>query len=253
MKPLVISRYQSPLRTGMAFSPRSTCTDPSPLMRLPPLSPIRKTSTLAAMISLVTMAVCPAFHRRSALDRRRPGRPDALHALGADRRLHQALGAGRSTAAGAGPPRHPIGVAEAGRRRRGRGRSRMGRRRGDGPEGIGAAANAAVSRRADTVVGVRSRFDRDTAVTALPDGRLEATMSPGWWIERGPNGGYVAAVVLRALSTAPSTDADRGRRARSPCTTSRRRPRARCRSRSRRSGRAECSRSCPGGSSRAAA
>ena len=27
-------------------------------------------------------------------------------------------------------------------------------------------------------------------------------MSPGWWIERGPNGGYVAAVVLRALATA---------------------------------------------------
>ena len=27
-------------------------------------------------------------------------------------------------------------------------------------------------------------------------------MSTGWWIERGPNGGYVAAVVLRALATA---------------------------------------------------
>jgi acyl-CoA thioesterase len=49
---------------------------------------------------------------------------------------------------------------------------------------------------------VPSRFDRDTAVTALPGGGLEAVMSPHWWIERGPNGGYVAAVVLRALSTA---------------------------------------------------
>ena len=78
----------------------------------------------------------------------------------------------------------------------------MGRSHGDEREGIGAAANAVVSRRADTVVAVRSRFDRDTAVTALSDGRLEATMSPGWWIERGPNGGYVAAVVLRALSSA---------------------------------------------------
>lgn len=47
-----------------------------------------------------------------------------------------------------------------------------------------------------------SRFDRDTAVTVLADGHLEATMSTGWWIERGPNGGYVAAVVLRALGTA---------------------------------------------------
>jgi acyl-CoA thioesterase len=71
-----------------------------------------------------------------------------------------------------------------------------------GREGIGAAANAAVGHRADTVVGVSARFDRDTAVTAAPDGHLEATMSPGWWIERGPNGGYVAAVILRALSTA---------------------------------------------------
>ncbi len=26
-------------------------------------------------------------------------------------------------------------------------------------------------------------------------------MDTGWWIERGPNGGYVAAVLLRALST----------------------------------------------------
>ena len=47
-----------------------------------------------------------------------------------------------------------------------------------------------------------SRFDRDTAVSVLPDGTVEATMSGGWWIERGPNGGYVAAVILRALYTA---------------------------------------------------
>ena len=48
---------------------------------------------------------------------------------------------------------------------------------------------------------VSSRFDRNTAVTVLPNGTVEATMSPGWWIERGPNGGYVAAVILRALYT----------------------------------------------------
>ena len=47
-----------------------------------------------------------------------------------------------------------------------------------------------------------SRFDRDTAVTVLDDGSLEARMSTAWWIERGPNGGYVATVILRALSTA---------------------------------------------------
>ena len=27
-------------------------------------------------------------------------------------------------------------------------------------------------------------------------------MDPGWWIERGPNGGYVAAIILRALTMA---------------------------------------------------
>jgi acyl-CoA thioesterase len=45
-----------------------------------------------------------------------------------------------------------------------------------------------------------TRFDRDTAVTPLGGGRFAATMDRGWWIERGPNGGYLAAVLLRALS-----------------------------------------------------
>ncbi len=45
-------------------------------------------------------------------------------------------------------------------------------------------------------------FDRDTAVRALGGGRYEATMSKDWWILRGPNGGYVAAVLLRALTEA---------------------------------------------------
>ena len=44
-----------------------------------------------------------------------------------------------------------------------------------------------------------ARFDADTAVTPLGGGRYAARMDRGWWIERGPNGGYVAAVVLRAL------------------------------------------------------
>lgn len=47
-----------------------------------------------------------------------------------------------------------------------------------------------------------SRFDRDTAVMTLGDGAYGARMDRGWWIERGPNGGYVAAVVLRALTEA---------------------------------------------------
>ncbi len=44
-----------------------------------------------------------------------------------------------------------------------------------------------------------TRFACDTSVTPLGDGRYEAVMDPSWWIVAGPNGGYVAAVVLRAI------------------------------------------------------
>jgi acyl-CoA thioesterase len=56
-----------------------------------------------------------------------------------------------------------------------------------------------------------ARFDDDTAIAAFDDQpqtagsssrRWTARMDRGWWIERGPNGGYVAAVVLRALAAA---------------------------------------------------
>ncbi|MET0902390.1 MAG: thioesterase family protein [Acidimicrobiales bacterium] len=53
-----------------------------------------------------------------------------------------------------------------------------------------------------------TRFDQDTAVTATGDGTYAARIDPGWWIERGPNGGYVAAVLVQAL-TAEVADADR--------------------------------------------
>jgi acyl-CoA thioesterase len=45
-------------------------------------------------------------------------------------------------------------------------------------------------------------FDADTAVEPLGDGRYGAEMSERWWVGRGPNGGYVAAVVLRAILAA---------------------------------------------------
>jgi acyl-CoA thioesterase len=45
-------------------------------------------------------------------------------------------------------------------------------------------------------------FDRDTAVTKRGDGRYEAELSTDWWVVRGPNGGYLAAIVLRALTDA---------------------------------------------------
>lgn len=44
-----------------------------------------------------------------------------------------------------------------------------------------------------------SRFATDTAVTPLGDGRYGATIDPAWRVER-PNGGYVGAIVLRAVT-----------------------------------------------------
>jgi len=45
-----------------------------------------------------------------------------------------------------------------------------------------------------------ARFDRDTSVEARGDGRYEARIDPGWFVVRGPNGGYIAAMLLRALA-----------------------------------------------------
>jgi acyl-CoA thioesterase len=42
-------------------------------------------------------------------------------------------------------------------------------------------------------------FDRDTAVAPAGDGAWSATVSDQWSAPRGPNGGYIAAMVLRAM------------------------------------------------------
>ena len=57
-----------------------------------------------------------------------------------------------------------------------------------------------------------SRFVTDTAVAAVGPGRYAASIDRGWWIERGPNGGYLAAIVLRAVVAEVD---DRARRPRS--------------------------------------
>lgn len=44
-----------------------------------------------------------------------------------------------------------------------------------------------------------SRFANDTAVTPIAPGRYAAHIYRDWWIERGPNGGFLAAIVLRAI------------------------------------------------------
>jgi acyl-CoA thioesterase len=48
---------------------------------------------------------------------------------------------------------------------------------------------------------VGARFDDETAVRPSPDGDgYRATMAKSWWVHRGPNGGYLAAVILRAMA-----------------------------------------------------
>lgn len=51
-------------------------------------------------------------------------------------------------------------------------------------------------------------FDEETAVRSIGEHRYAATMAREWWVARGPNGGYLAAVVLRAL-TATVADGQR--------------------------------------------
>lgn len=43
-------------------------------------------------------------------------------------------------------------------------------------------------------------FDQDTAVAREGDGMFAATIAPGWRAGRGPHGGYLAAIMLRALT-----------------------------------------------------
>lgn len=51
-------------------------------------------------------------------------------------------------------------------------------------------------------------FDVETAVRLIDHDRYAATMAQSWWVARGPNGGYLAAVILRALAETVA-DADR--------------------------------------------
>jgi acyl-CoA thioesterase len=55
---------------------------------------------------------------------------------------------------------------------------------------------------------VDTPFDRETATTKLGQGHYSATMAKSWWVVRGPNGGYLAAIILRALTDAVG-DAER--------------------------------------------
>lgn len=45
-------------------------------------------------------------------------------------------------------------------------------------------------------------FERDTSVRPRGDGVFECEIRPDWWVATGPNGGYLAAILVRALSAA---------------------------------------------------
>jgi acyl-CoA thioesterase len=47
-----------------------------------------------------------------------------------------------------------------------------------------------------------TRFDTDTAIEPVAPGRYRARIDEGWWAGAGPNGGYVGAILLRALEHA---------------------------------------------------
>jgi len=53
-----------------------------------------------------------------------------------------------------------------------------------------------------------TRFDNDTATTLIGPGQFDAKLDNGWFIVRGPNGGYIAAILVNALSQAVD-DAER--------------------------------------------
>ena len=45
-----------------------------------------------------------------------------------------------------------------------------------------------------------TRFERDTAVRRIDDDVFSARVDRAWWVMAGPNGGYLAAIILRALT-----------------------------------------------------
>lgn len=52
-------------------------------------------------------------------------------------------------------------------------------------------------------------FARATAVAPAGDGRYDATVDPGWEAPTGPNGGYLAAILIRALEAEAASTGER--------------------------------------------
>ncbi len=51
-----------------------------------------------------------------------------------------------------------------------------------------------------------TRFDQSTSVTPTSNGTYQALIDRGWWILRGPNGGYIAAMLVRAMQAEMGDD-----------------------------------------------
>jgi acyl-CoA thioesterase len=56
-----------------------------------------------------------------------------------------------------------------------------------------------------------TKFERDTSVARTDGGGFEAGVDDAWWIALGPNGGYLAAIVIRALISAVGDEARKPR------------------------------------------
>ncbi|CAN5494678.1 hypothetical protein BH20ACT23_BH20ACT23_31320 [soil metagenome] len=48
---------------------------------------------------------------------------------------------------------------------------------------------------------VTHKFDLDTALERKNESTFVGATSRDWWVERGPHGGFLAALMLRALMT----------------------------------------------------
>jgi acyl-CoA thioesterase len=53
---------------------------------------------------------------------------------------------------------------------------------------------------------VTSHFDRATALAPLGEGRFAGALSEDFWVQAGPNGGYMAAIALRGASALVDVD-----------------------------------------------
>ena len=51
-------------------------------------------------------------------------------------------------------------------------------------------------------------FENDTTAELIAPGRFGIRLSDRWWIGRGPNGGYVAALMLQAMGDAVGAEKD---------------------------------------------